>query len=634
MSWRERLIREPGLADMVQWPVIDPGSLPSKARKSFLTNQRIVARVLANASCCEVARAFGCSKGHVSQLMNRCLGGDLDEPAALTPALVPYHRLGATQRQKTLPCLSEKAGTMGAFKALLAQLPAVKATLDKAILEDHKRTPTSQRLTASSLHQALLRALVEVHWPMDRYPFTSLSRGYESVRRYFIRRKLELGTPKPRGRRFTELESSVSDHRALATIQIDEHLLHLHGSLAVQFNDELINLRLRRCSLLLAVDVATQCILGFELRPTGAPNQDDLLALFDRCLTPRPVREIHTPGFDALAVPAMPAEADLAWPLTFGTVQFDNAWIHHSNAVEEFLCSSMGASISWGLAGQPKTRALVEHVFDYLERKLGHRFDATTGSHPKDSKRESTKNAKRVPALSYHSLVEAIHLMIGQYNNTPMPQAAGYRPLELFQHHLRHHWIRWSPGGADRGWQPFQSRLTLPVHRSAREQRAPYLQFCYCRYSGDGLLSLTPEETEVIVHINRRDIRTLNAYTTLGRPLGTLYAPRSWRRFAHTQATRQWLFQQKRMAKFDASDPITGYFLDLLSEKRTPDVAAHILALYQEISPSGQHWLAVGEEAITAMAVEDPVVADPFHDGFSQTQYRWAPPGIGGPGRF
>ncbi len=624
MSWRTRLRQEPALVDMNQWPVIDAASLPAKHRKGFLTRQRIVASALKHQSCTEAAQKFGYSKGYVSQLMNRCLGGDLNAPAELTRGLIPHARLAPPTRHQPLPELDSPGGAAGAFTDLLDQLPKVKAGLDESIEADYRRLRESERLTAAGLHQTFLRLLAEANWPATRYPFTHASRAKESVRRYLVQRRVELQTSRRGNFRVTEQEASIDDYRALATVQIDEHLMHLQTNLAVQFNDEVIELRLNRCTLMLAVDVATQCILGFELHPTRAPNQDDLLSLFDRCLTPQTIPVIQTPGFEALAGPALPTEMTPFWPLTFGTVQFDNAWIHHSNVVEAFLADSVCGTLAFGVPATPKARWLVEHVFDYLERKLGHRFDSTTGSHPKDAKRESPKNAKKVPALSFQSLVEAIYLQIGRYNTTPMPDLAGQRPLEAFQRHLRQHWIRWPQGGTARGWQPFCSTVTLPVHRPAKEQRLPFVHFCYARYSGDGLLSLSPDDTRIAIDYDRRDIRTLQARTLQGRPLGTLNGPKTWRRFAHSQATRCWLRQQRREATYAEADPITGYFLAWRDKhKHTARDAAELLSLYLEITANGQPWLAAGEHAKAAMSAksleESPQQPNPHR------AYRWSP---------
>ena len=308
--------------------------------------------------------------------------------------------------------------------------------------------------------------------------------------------------------------------------------------------------------------------------------------------------------------------------MTFGTIQFDNAWIHHSNSVEQFLCNTMGATASFGLAGQPKTRWLVEHVFDYLEEKLGHRFDSTTATHPRDARKESSKNAKQVPLLPFQSLLDALYLQIAKYNHSSMPNLAGKSPMEVLERHLREHWIRWPRGGIETHWQPFRSTRVLPVHRSRQEARRPYVQFCYCRYTGEGLLSLLPEDTRIVVEYNRRDIRTLTARTLQGRDLGPLECPRTWRRFAHSYAKRSWLFKQNRVARYDQSDPITGYFRDLLNHKRTPDIAAEILSLYLDVTPEGGTKLFTGKDAILATVTNE--IQNSTGKPSTRPKYEWA----------
>jgi hypothetical protein len=632
MSWRTRLRQQPALQNMTQWPVIPAATLPARHRRGYLSHQRIVAWVLAHGSCTLAAQTFGVSKAHVSQLMNRCLGGDLQSPPALTQALVPHARLKPHARRQALPDLAKPLGTAGTFTELLAQLPSVKAGLDEAIRDDLRRLRASERLTAAGLHQRFLRLLAEAHWPATRYPYTHDSCARESVRRYLLRRRIEFQAMRGGKAAVAEVEAGLDGSRALATVQIDEHLMHLQTNLAIQFNDELIELRLSRCTLILAIDVATQCILGFTIHPTKAPNQDDLLSIFDRCLTPQAIPDIRTPGFDALPGPALPTEMSPFWPLTFGTVHFDNAWIHHAHTVEAFLADAQCGTLAFGVPALPTARWLVEHVFDYLERKLGHRFDSTTGSHPKDRKRESRRHAKAVPALSFHSLIEALYLEIGRYNNTPMAEMAGQRPLDAFQRHLREHWVRRPQGGTATAWQTFRSELVLPVHRPVAEKRSPYVHFCYARYSGDGLLSLAPDETRIAVDYDRRDIRTLAARTLQGRPLGTLYAPRTWRRFAHSQSTRCWLRQQRRQADITQADPITGFFWGWRDRKHTPKETAEFLSLYLEITANGQPSLAVGEQAEAIRA--DVVVDDPPGQRGLDTAFLWSPTPYPTPRRF
>ncbi|WP_123634539.1 hypothetical protein [Marinobacter sp. R17] len=545
----------------------------------------------------QVAEEEGLTVGRISQLLDRCLGGDPDRPAALTDALIPFKSVKPRQRHMPLPCLHSPGGYVGSFSALLALAPQVQKTLDGAIEAYLKRKRQSERLTAAGLHQQFLRRLAELDWPVDRYPYTTQSRGREAVRRYFHRRRAELAqalTQRQISRYEVGIISPLSN-RALSYIQIDEHPIDLHNRLAIEFNGELINLRIARCTLLLAIDVATQCILGFLIVPTGAPNQQDVLALLERCLTSQEPPAITTPQFEAPTEPVFPTELRPVPPLSLGVVLLDNAWIHHSNAVIDFLGCTLGATLNYGFPALPLGRALVEHVFDYLERHLGHRFDSTTGSSVVDPIRESERNAKQAPALSFQSLEEATYLMIGEFNLTPRPHMAGAAPFSLFRHHTTNHWLRHLTRASDPAPQPLRYRCTVQVHRPPYGQGHPYVQCMYCRYRGDWLTQLPLDEKKILIEFDRRDIRWLRARRLSGQSLGTLRAPRTWLRFAHSLATRQLLFRNKRTQRSDHQDPLTGWFLDQLEHRDQPQAASQMLRIYLEYTASGKADLQLGQ---------------------------------------
>ncbi|AOY87709.1 hypothetical protein BKP64_05720 [Marinobacter salinus] len=625
MSWRERLIKEPGLADIQQWPVIELGALPKEHRALYLRNRRVVARILEGNTVKDVSAELGLSSGRISQLMERCLGGELEDPASMSVGLIPHRRLIKASRAAELPTLAHPKGAPFAFQALLEQLPEVKRQLDEAILAAVRRKPRSQRLTPQRFHQQFLHLLAETHWPADLYPYTSESQGYESARRY-LNQQREVLQAHSRGRkRFTAHTKTDCSKRALSAIQIDEHILDLHTGLVIDFNDQLIDLRLSRCSLLLSVDVATECVLGFLVVPTQHPNQQDLLNLMELSLTKQRLPTIATPGFEPLSMPAFPAQLTPTPALGVGTVQLDNAWMHHSTAVMDVLCRQLGATISYGLPAQPKTRALVERTFDYIERHLGHRVDSTSGSYPTDPNRESNQNARQPPALKFQSLVEALHLVFAASNHTPRPHLGGATPMALFREHLARLWVPLNIEHDGETGSLFSLTKKVPVHRLQKEQREPYVQFCYCRYTGKGLLSLPPEEKWIVITYDHRDIRTVAAHTCLGSSLGTLSAPHSWLRFPHSMATRNLLFKRKKRHRFSHNDPLTGYFTELLSQPRSPSNASQLLRLYLEMTRSGREVLQFGEQSKTDLSeVETPWDLD------NRKEFTWSPIGYSG----
>ncbi len=622
MSWRKRLAEQPWLADMQQWPVIELASIPKEHHARFLRNMHVAATILQGYTLREVSAEFGLSTGRISQLMERCLGGELEDSPAMSAGLIPHYPLTTSSRTSQLPTFAEPAGTRFAFLGLLDRLPDIKRQLDEAILAAVRRKPKAQRLTPRRFHQLFLYLLAEAHWPADHYPYTTESQGYAAARRY-LNQQSEVLRAQKNGRGYVSDQAAVDGcKRALSTIQIDEHTLDLNAGLMIELNEQLIDLRLSRCNLLLAVDVATECVLGFLVVQSQSPNRYALLSLLERVLTQQPLPTITTPGFEPLSVPGFPAQLTPMPDLGIGTVQLDNAWMHHSSLVMDVLCRQLGATISFGLPKQPKTRALVERTFDYIERHLGHRVDSTSGSYPTDPNRESNRNARHPPALKFQSLVEALHLVLATSNHSPRPHLGGATPMALFREHLTRHWMPLSMIHDGVSNPPFSLTKELPVHRLQNEEREPYVQFFYCRYSGKGLSSLPPEEKSIIITYDHRDIRTVSARTCLGRSLGTLYAPQSWQKFPHSITTRCYLCHKKKRHSFGQTDPLTGYFAELLKQPRSPKNASQLLEVYLEFTQDGRQVLQLGEQPKLDVVTDETAWISDNRKGFT-----WSPTG-------
>ncbi len=628
MSWRQRLDQEPSLRSFSEWPAIDYSLIPPERRSVFLRNRRVVSKVLAGHTLRDVAQSDGLSTGRVSQLLERCLGGNLDEPPFLTEGLLPYVQVTPPKRISPLPTLQANSACTGAFNQLLSELPELKQELDRAIDADFRRQAVSERLTAASLHKRFLFKLAALNWPLDCYPYTTSSRGYESVRRYWLLRRQGLKHATYRDQNAVPAESpSPQTFRALSTIQIDEHLMDVHSRISMELGGELIHMRLSRCTLMLAIDVGTQCVLGFNLVPTAASNQQDMLELLERCLNQRNPRRFTTPQFHAPEGPTFPAEVAPPLALSFGTVLFDNAWMHHSNSVVNFLTNTMGAGVRFGYPALPKSRALVERVFNFVEQRLGHRFDSTTGSSPTDSVKESRKNAKLPPMVTFQTLEEALYLTLHEFNHRRRPHLGGSSPMALFRHHLQTHWVRYFAEAQSEEYRPLLSQKRLIVHRPQPGGGTPYVYLEYCRYRGPGLVSLPPRQSHVIVEYDRRDIRAVRAKSIKGEELGDLQAPQSWQRFPHSVSTRRLLFKQKRVYRDDQHDPLSGYFSDLLEHREKPKVASQILRIYQDMASGGHLDFSIHPEQPPSLNPELPVESDnaPRPEMETEHRFKWSP---------
>ena len=591
VSWRERLTAQPALWQFEQWPRLAIEGLPHPRRKLYLRNRQILAQVLAGQPLHSVARAHQLSPGRLTQLLNRCLGGEADTQPALSRGLVPYASLNPRQRCSPLPALTHHRPANCAFRALLQNVPGLQVGLDALIIAKLKDSPNAQSLTPQGFHGAFKRLLVEANWPADCYPYTSMTVAYESLRQYLHHREDELRLARQHRRNqatpATGALGGGTHARAMAIAQTDEHTLDLSNNVHLVLNDELIPLRLARACVLVTIDVATHCIFGYHLAFSRYPNQQDMLTLLGNCLTPWQPMALTTPGFSYLPGACFPSGLSDAFPISFGTMQLDNALMHRAHSVIGFLCEQQGTTLSYGHPATPTIRALVESVFHYIAKHATHRFAATSGSYPTDEKKESRKNQKRVPSVSLRTLDEALSILLTEYNVTPQAALGGATPLALFRHHCQNHFVRYVPAALQTQWRPLVNEKIVTLHWEKDAHRAPYVYFMYTRYQGPGLWQALPDHKKIRLHFDRRDIRSVQASTLDGDELGELRAPLSWQRFAHSIATRQLIHRLTKTCRFSMRDPLSAYFQYLLDNKNQPKTALQLLQVYEEYTQAG-----------------------------------------------
>ncbi len=621
MSWRDRLVEQPELRSLDHWHLPSADSLPAGQRPTYLRNLRLIAAVLAGqASLQTVARAHSVSPGRLSQLLDRCLGGDADAPPALARGLIPYHQLGPARRVRPLATLQSPTGASCAFRALLEQVPGLKAGLEACLEAALREQPNAQRLTPQAFHGEFKRLLAEAHWPRDRYPYTEASLASESCRRYYHQRRDEWLRGRQQRQKCARYTSPIHRTylRALRDVQIDEHKTDVRGSLYLEIEEQLIHLPLSCVTLLLAVDVASDCILGYYLAPSPAPNQDDLLTLLDRCLHPWRLPEVNIPslsyapgaGFPSTRVPVSPH-------YLIGTLHMDNAWMHKAASVRSLITEQLGAVMHFGLPGTPKMRALVETMFRYITTHCTHRMPSTTGSHPKDPVREARKNRKRTPILTFQMLDDAFCVLLAEYNVTPSAVNGGLSPMERYLELCQQHYIPFATDIVARQWHSFLASETVTVHTRRDSPGSPYINFCYARYHGEGLAKVPARQPKILVSYNRKDIRSVDAFTLDGTPLGPLQVEARWRRYPHGKLTRSYVHKKVRQHRFHARDPLAAFFADLLNQRHSPKHALQILKYYKEFTSDGMHAVILPD----AQSAPEHAPASPQEP----YRYRWNP---------
>ncbi|WP_336368300.1 hypothetical protein [Marinobacter sp. C2H3] len=577
LTWRERLFQEPEWTEFKRWPFLNSQTLPVEKRRRYLTNARIVAAILDGRPVKSVAESFNVTPGRVSQLMDRCLAGEEDTPPALTTGLIPHQRLKTSSRRAALGTLSKPAGDRCGFQYLLATVPGLSDYLMTQIRANVRRNKNGQNLTPRRFHASFIAYLNDQDWPKDTYPFTSSSLGYESCRRFLKRSLIDLQMPKEHQRVIGPKTMPVC---AFQEIHIDEAHIDCKGAAAVVLHDQMKPLRLGRISLLLARDVGTGCYLAATIALSVHPNSADVLALLEQLVQPWEPLTLTAPGLSYSAGAGFPSALGESFCRpTFGIVRLDNALAHLSHQVRRMVCDYLSATANFGLSKNPKARALIEQAFRRLNLDI-HRFPSTTGSHPNDPLREPSKLQKNPPFVSLRALEEAISVLLTEYNLSPLANQGGITPLEQMQHQMTNHLLPLRASNLGPGLGPYQRSQVVTVRKGFKAE-APRVNFEGCQYSGSALNSADLLNQKVTVLFDIRDIRSLQALTLDGRPLGVVQAPRTWMRFAHSVSLRKRINHLVRQNVVSRRDPLGGFFDYMLAHRHLPKEALSLLKLAQ-----------------------------------------------------
>lgn len=240
ITWRQRLEQQPSLRQFTHWPIIPLDSLPKQRRKMFLRNQQIVAQAITGEPFKEIAQRHNIAQGRISQLLKRCLGGDVESSPLLTQGLIPYRNIVESQRKGPLATLSSPRGNACAFKALLRDVPGLVDALDEMIEAKLKDAANAQLLTRQAFHGEFKRILAEIHWPQDKYPYTCESLAYESTSRYLKYRTKALQQEHLLSKKEPSRNLGLTKKRcrAMRAIQIDEQIFDLNSCVHLQLNDD------------------------------------------------------------------------------------------------------------------------------------------------------------------------------------------------------------------------------------------------------------------------------------------------------------------------------------------------------------------------------------------------------------
>jgi hypothetical protein len=583
---KERLIREPSLRDLSNWPTIALQQINKSKRAGFRRNWRAVKMALEGKRYRDIKSATGLHPAQVTRLLKRALSGQEETTPPLTRALIPSEQVQKTVRRKPLSRIDAPSGAKASFQYLLDVVPGLKNKLDTVLEPYVKNSAHGENIKPAAFHQYFLLFLEQAHHPTDSYPYTEDLLGYESARVYMHTRLNELHRERIAK---NQPKRIIAPHERPfevgREIQLDEQTYDAESSVYLELEGNLIPVRVSRFSVVIASDADSTCALSFQLAFTHHCSQYDVLnALELPTLYTEPVK-LHTPGIYVPPGPCFPNQLGEEYTrIAFNTVALDNALAHCAKAVEQYVCDTHFGTISLGLPATPTARNVIESAFRLLTENAK-RFKSTSGSHPKDPLREPKNLKKKVPVVTVFELEEAIYAVLAKHNLTPKPHLMGNTPLDLYRHMLSENPLRLLP----ENWvhhrrSPFELSQVVKVKWLKHEGRSPHINFCGCRYRGQCLMGL--ENQQVTVAFDYRDIRQLQVHTADSRADCTVYAPKSWQHFPHGVKTRQYIKKFCRLKRIRMKDPLVEYFWLQSQRTNKKKSTLELLRLYREYNGS------------------------------------------------
>ncbi|GHD29529.1 hypothetical protein [Parahalioglobus pacificus] len=588
ITWRERLNREPRWQSMANWPWIDPKTLEKAKRKTYHKRREMIARVLEGEPIGQVAQMHDMSISTLTRLLSRALGGQPDERPLLTAACIPYIHAGAYQRTKSLPTLTAQAGGAGAFDRLLRTATGLKATLDDAIEDDLKQTQHAQRLSPQNLHKLFIHTLRKQQWPEDAYPFCHESLARESCRQYLHKKRAELRELKMVSGIKQRSSETREPERVLGEIQIDEQLLDVRLSLELLVEGQQQRAALTRVSLILAVDRATRCVLGFKVVYTKSVSAHEFLGLLDTVFAPLRAPEALSDGLTLPPEPWFPNQLGLEWMPPIGAFSLDNAMAHHAGVVQDAICDELSATLHLGRPASPLRRHLVERLFHVINGQATHRFPSTTGSHSRDPKREPDRHKKKLPVLTLEQLEHTLLVVLAEYNTQPKQELDLRTPIDYYAELAAQQSVFQMPASVIDTEQFFRAQETCRVHRSRTETRPPWVNVLGMRYT---LCSVEPDvelPKQVTIRYDSRDVRYVQAENHRGVLCGQFCLPKSYRRRPLSLTSLRWLTKGGRDARKNKRDGVTALLENIERGKATPRDTTQLLRLLSDVSNPGE----------------------------------------------
>lgn len=573
--------------DYTKWPTVDVDSLAPEDRPVFLSRRGALRDYVADKALSAIRQTYNISAGWLLELRKRVFAVHPDGRIWGERGLVPHARIKPYERRAEIKRgpAGARGGRSGALGKLFERFPDLKEFVDDLFLKRRKPGVVHEsRIRIKGIHKRFLdkcRALgIKNEWP-----FTAKWLGIVALRKYLVRlsheqtaRAVAVRYGENAARRY-EASGDGADTdvtRPYQRVQCDAHKIDALFTIRIPHPrlGEIPTL-VPRIWLLAIIDVFSRAVMSYYLVLSLECSARDVTRVIQRAVMPWTARKFTVPalrypdhgGFPAGVFPT------LAWA-AWDEMWFDNAKVNLAHLTKDLLIDKMGTKVHAGAINAIERRAIMERLFLNIEENGFHRLVSTTGSHPRDPRRQEPEEKALKYDIRLEHLEDLVEVLFAQYNATPHA-ALGYRtPLEVIEHYL-------TTGGevrhideAHRSDAAFlYVRDSRTVRGDVKKSRKPYIEFEGAIYQHE-VLARSPDliGSELTLHVNPDDLRLIKAFLPDGSEFGLLSAKAPWHRVPHSLETRTAITKlrhRKLISYTDMDDPIEIYYQYLEHQART-----------------------------------------------------------------
>lgn len=532
-----------------QWYALTPNELPEKFQSNFRVRKKAIDMYIDGSLVETIEKETGVDRKSLYRYLKKVLATDEKGSWYGYYALIPGYRIKNTDY-----CEKTNANP-GKFTRLIERYPELHDFILGLYYGDKAYT-TEKHMNYISIHSCFIKKLVQLGVQEYEYPFNTSNLGYQSLIKYIkdcAGKNIEKSANREHKDSRQKLLSTGIGTRystmplaPYSVLQIDGHKLDMGYVIEVDNRDGTVSKTFAtRPWLIAAIDVSTRVIVGYHVTQSRNYDRIALLQAIKNSILPRKKMSFTLKGLeypDNGGYPSMAFSEYVGYALP-NSIMIDNAKSHLSKDVQNQLIDTLNCSLCFGAVATPETRGIIERFFSTLETRGFHKLPGTTGSNPRDPKRNNPEKQVIRYDITFDKLLELMEVIIAEYNNSVHKGIYGETPMECMERKLKHTCLR--PVIAGDELIPEIEKLTyfrksVTVRGNKQHGRRPYIQFQNACYRNDILASdMSYIGKELTIIVNPDDISHVEAYNEAGYSLGLLVANGEYGTVPHSLKTRK-----------------------------------------------------------------------------------------------